>query len=291
MHLYPLLADFFMAEKIFNILAIGGSDCMGGAGIQADIRAINSCGMHALTAVTAVTSQNSKGLKISDPVKTSLLKSQIESILEEVTPDAVKIGMIGSYENGVLMHELLKHLDNEIPIVVDPVVKASAGGNLNSRENETEKIKTLYLEKLFPISKCVTPNLKEAAFFLNDQNISPKYEIFSKIKKIIRSESVILKGGHIHTNDNLLTDYLIYNESNELEILEVKHKKVACSNLHGTGCTYASILASLLARGENIKMAFQLTSEKIHEIICKSDDYIMGNSSYGPLNVTNYIFK
>lgn len=243
------------------MLAIAGSDPMGGAGIQADIQSGLSLGVHVLTAITAVTAQNSKGMKKLGVISPCLLENQLTSILEDVVPNSIKIGMIGSSENLKVIDKFLKKIPQEVPIVIDPVIKTTAGSDNLSEDN----LKDLYKTFLFPRVTVVTPNLMEMDFIPAD------------VAKII-------KGGHGH--EASVYDKLIDKDG---KITIHKHQRISCSNTHGSGCCYSSLLACYLAFGLSLKDAFLKTSAKVNEIISRSCEYSLGNSSYGPLNINNYI--
>ena len=258
-----------MARSLKTLLSIAASDCSGGAGVQADIRAGLSLGLHVLTAVTGVTAQNSKSFKAMETMSPFMLESQLASIIEDAMPDAIKIGMIGSTRNLEIIAEFLKSLPERIPVVVDPVLKSTvASGALPEDEIETLSLLKGYKEKLFPLATVITPNLIEFKSF-DDMSTSCK--------------AYVLKGGH--SDDDIITDTL-YMEGNEFTYT---HARMDCRNLHGTGCTFSSLLAGFLALGEPIEVAFQKTCAKMEEIISKSCDYSLGNSIYGPLNVNNYL--
>lgn len=250
-----------MPKKLKTLLSIAGSDPTGGAGIQADIRAGISLGLHVMTVVTAVTAQNSLDFIDLGVVESHLVNAQLSAIKSEVIPDAIKIGMVGSEENLKIIAEYLLTLPREIPIVVDPVLKSSIGGKNLSID---EEIITLYQQLIFPLATVITPNLTEMEFV-------PK-----KFPQII-------KGGHVKSSEFVI-DCLLYGD----KILSNKLPKVNCKNLHGTGCIYSSLLASYLALGKTLEDAFYSTSENIHQIITRSCEYSMGESHYGPLNINNY---
>ena len=277
-----------MPQKLTSILSIAGSDPCGCAGIQADIRAGVACGLHVMTAITAITAQNSYGVSYLWAVDHNMLSRQLEAIIEDVTPDAIKIGMIGSIQNGEIISSFIKSFDHEIPIVIDPVMSASSGGDLSSVASKDQMIK-FYQEILFPQATVVTPNLTEADLFLNYNNKEEKlsnHEKASLLLRILNCNSLILKGGH--SESEIITDLLADRFDNAITILESSHPKLDCKNLHGSGCCYSSILASYLALGFPLHDAFIKTSKKISDIIAWSCDYSLGNSSYGPLNLNNY---
>ena len=275
-----------MSQTLKTLLTIGGSDPCGGAGIQADIRAGISCGVHVMTAITAVTAQNSHGVMAVNPVTSEILEQQINAVINEVMPDAVKIGMLGSLENAGVVSEFIRNLFGEIPVVVDPVMKASSGGNLSE---ESEIIIDFYGQNIFPFATVVTPNLKEATQFLETsglKNITNPIEIAITLLRLWNTNAVALKGGHSENEE--VTDILADYFDSSVVVAKTTHPRIECKNLHGTGCVYASLLASFLALGFPLQDAFMKTSKKIFEIISASCNYSLGNSAYGPLNINNY---
>lgn len=276
-------------KKLVTLLAIAGSDSTGGAGIQADIKAAAACGVYTATAVTAVTAQNSSGVSAIISVSPEILEAQLLAIAADVTPDAVKIGMIGSAENGAVIADFLKSLPSSTPVVIDPVLASSAGGDL---ADDKRKLADVMLSSLFPFSSVVTPNLNEALYFLGETESVISHDSIDKIAERLLSlfgcESVILKGGHLQ--GDLLVDTLV---SNQFQKNPKKYfsRRIECKNLHGTGCSYASVLASELAKGVPIENAFVKTSSFINETISRSTGYSFGNSAYGPLNILDYTLK
>lgn len=278
-----------MQKKLVTLLTIAGSDCTGGAGIQADIRAAAACGVYAMSAVTTVTAQNSNGVANLFPVPSNCLESQLKALTEDVIPDAVKIGMIGSVKNCEIIADYIESLPNSTPIVIDPVLTSSAGGELSDNK---KLLADAMISRLFPLSDVVTPNIKEADYFLgrNLDSINPAstQDIAWELLNIFNSKSVILKGGHI--SGNTLVDTLVIKDYPDAPN-KYYTKRIECKNLHGTGCTYASILASELAKNNTIEQAFLKASSMINDIISKSIDYDFGSSAYGPLNTLDYITK
>lgn len=274
-----------MSSKIPTLLTIAGSDPMGGAGIQADIRTASSLGLHVLTAITAVTSQNSKSFSRLGVVSGDCLYSQLNAILEDVTPDAIKIGMVGSVENFEVIENLLKNLSSEIPVVIDPVLSSSIGNkklvdNLGSKK----QIGDIYKLSIFPYATVITPNEQECKLIGGIDNIDLK-RISDDPKAYL--EKLNVKNAIITGTDpgaDELTDILV----TPIEVTEKSHSKIDCKNLHGTGCVFSTFIASYLGLGYSLTEAFSLSSERISKIISESSNYSLGISSYGPLNINRY---
>ncbi|MCH5241631.1 MAG: hydroxymethylpyrimidine/phosphomethylpyrimidine kinase [Muribaculaceae bacterium] len=269
-----------MTKKIKSLLSIAGSDPMGGAGIQADIRAGNAMGFHVVTGVTAITVQNSKGIFNVTPIETHILKAQLDKILEDCHPDAIKIGMIGNVSNFIEVGNFLSNVHAEIPVVIDPVLSVSADGGPLFTGSSRGEIAILYKKYIFPHSTVATPNNSELKALLNKKRIN--FEDYKEILKACDINNLIVKGGdqlNKVINDNLITYQGVTTFS---------HPKVKCKNLHGTGCTYSTLLACYLALGNNMYEAYMSTNKKMMEIINNSCQYNLGTSNNGPLNINKY---
>lgn len=234
-------------------LTIAGSDCSGGAGIQADIKTMSANGVYAMSAITALTAQNTMGVAdilVSTP---EFLSAQLDAVFEDIYPDAVKIGMVASSELICVIADRLKYY-NAKNIVVDPVMVATSGSALM----RDDAVKTL-IEKLFPISTLVTPNIPEAKV-LSGLTIRTKEDMITAAKRIGDNYncSVLLKGGHSINDAN----DLLYSNG---ELFWFESKRINNPNTHGTGCTLSSAIAANLAKG------FTLT-----ESVQRAKDYISG---------------
>ena len=234
-------------------LTIAGSDCSGGAGIQADLKTMTMNGVYAMSAITALTAQNTTGVRAIQESTPDFLKQQIDAVFEDIYPDAVKIGMVASSELIRVIADRLKYYDAK-NVVIDPVMVASAGSSLMKQN----AVQTLITE-LLPISTLVTPNIPEAQV-LSGMSIQNKEDMIAAAKQIGDSYhcAVLLKGGHSINDAN---DLLYAN--GELHWFE--GKRINNPNTHGTGCTLSSAIASNLAKG------FTLT-----ESIRRAKDYISG---------------
>ena len=271
-----------MQRQLTTILTIAGSDCSGGAGIQADLRAAAMRGVFTSTAVTAVTVQNSHGLSDMVVMPQHIVVGQIMAVFQDAIPSAIKIGMVGSLENGIAIARCLKEYAATIPIVIDPVMKASSGGNLSA---SIETMVDFYKEELCPMATVVTPNLDEAGIFGASGDSQSEQAIF--LLDILNCKAVVLKGGH--SDNDAITDVLaIRLEHNDTVTDTVTSPKIDCRNLHGTGCTFSSLMAADMAKGFSIKDAFRSASLTMKDIIAKSSGYSLGCSEYGPLNLFNY---
>jgi len=250
-------------------LSIAGSDCSGGAGIQADIKTMTMHGVYAMSAITALTAQNTIGVRAIQESTPEFLKQQIDAVFEDIYPDAVKIGMVAS---GELIHVIADRLRyyHAKNIVVDPVMVASAGSSLIRQE----AVQTL-INELLPLATLVTPNIPEAQV-LSGRIIESREEMTTAAKKIGDNYhcAVLLKGGHSINDAN---DLLYANG----DFRWFKGKRINNPNTHGTGCTLSSAIASNLAKGFTLDESVQRAKDYISEALAAMLD--LGKGS-GPMN-------
>lgn len=224
------------ANNMKTALTIAGSDSCGGAGIQADIKTMTMNGVYAMSAITALTAQNTTGVRAISEVTPEFLGQQLDAVFEDIFPDAVKIGMVASSE---LIHAISEKLlfYKARNIVVDPVMVATSGSALL----KTDAIDTLTRE-LLPMATLVTPNIPEAEI-LSDSKIETADDMRAAAKKIgdTNNCAVLLKGGHSVNDAN---DLLYADESFQW----FEGKRIQTENTHGTGCTLSSAIASNLAK-------------------------------------------
>ena len=239
--------------KMKTALTIAGSDCSGGAGIQADIKTMTMNGVYAMSAITALTAQNTTGVTGIMEVSSDFLQKQIDTVFEDIRPDAVKIGMVSSAKLIEVIVERLQYYQAE-NIVVDPVMIATSG----SRLMQEEAVVTLK-EKLLPLATIVTPNIPEAEVLAN-MSIRNETDMIAAAKKISEAYhcAVLCKGGHSINDAN---DFLYANKTETW----FKGKRIENPNTHGTGCTLSSAIASNLAKGFSLEESVQ-----------KAKDYISG---------------
>lgn len=223
--------------KLKTALTIAGSDSIGGAGIQADIKTMTMNGVYAMSAITAMTAQNTTGVSAILESTPEFLKQQIDAIFTDIYPDAVKIGMVASSELIRTIADRLRHYDAK-NIVVDPVMVATSGSSLMN----TDAVQTL-IEALLPIATVVTPNIPEAQV-LSGMEIRSAADMQAAAKKIGDSYgcAVLLKGGHSINDAN----DLLYAQG---EFTWFEGTRIDNPNTHGTGCTLSSAIASNLAKG------------------------------------------
>lgn len=234
-----------------TVLSIAGSDCSGGAGIQADIKTMTMNGVYAMSAITALTAQNTTGVQGIYEVSPTFLQQQIESVFTDIPPDAVKVGMVSSVSLiAVIAAELERRKAKNI--VVDPVMVATSGAPLL----QTEAISALR-EKLLPLATLITPNIPEGEM-LSGRKIQTKEDMEWAAQNIGDAYgcAVLLKGGH-SVND---ANDLLYAAGKKTWFMG---KRMDNPNTHGTGCTLSSAIASNLAKGYTLEEAIGRSKEYI----------------------------
>ncbi len=250
-------------------LSIAGSDCSGGAGIQADLKTMTMNGVYAMSAITALTAQNTTGVTGILEVTPEFLKQQIQAVFEDIRPDAVKIGMVSSAKLIETIAEQLRfyRADN---IVVDPVMVATSGSALIA----SDAVETLKRE-LLPLAAVVTPNIPEAEI-LSGLSIHSEADMVAAAKLISQTYhcAVLCKGGHSINDAN----DLLYADGTASWFYG---KRINNPNTHGTGCTLSSAIASNLAKGYDLKSAVQKAKDYISGALADMLD--LGKGS-GPMN-------
>lgn len=234
-------------------LTIAGSDCSGGAGIQADLKTMTMNGVYAMSAITALTAQNTTGVKDIMEVTPEFLREQIDMVFEDIYPDAVKIGMVSSRELiHVIADRLVYHKAKNV--VVDPVMVATSGSALL----KNDAVKALS-EELLPLASLVTPNIPEGEVLSGIKiNTPTDMEKAAKMIGDTHGASVLLKGGHsINDANDLLYERGIFTW--------FSGKRIDNPNTHGTGCTLSSAIAANLAKGFDLK-----------DSVKRAKDYISG---------------
>ncbi|MCI5046038.1 MAG: bifunctional hydroxymethylpyrimidine kinase/phosphomethylpyrimidine kinase [Aquisalinus sp.] len=253
-----------------RILIIAGSDPSGGAGIQADIKTVTALGGYAMTAITAVTVQNTTGVTDVHPIPASVIKAQAEACLDDIGADVIKLGMIGSVDVARAIHEVLRQVP-DIPVVLDPVLVATSGDTLSGND-----VAEYITSHLLPLSAIVTPNLPEAALLAGVEIVDDGTR--NKAARFLLNQgagAVLLKDGH--SNGAEIRDVL-YTADN-VEVFATS--RIETRHTHGTGCTLASALATGLAQGQSFVAATEQAIAYTQEAIRTAPGYGQG---HGPLN-------
>ena len=254
-----------------TMLSIAGSDCSGGAGIQADIKTASALGVYAMTAITAITVQNTLGVTDVQGIRPDIVSGQIDAVFADIPPMAVKTGMLFSSDIVAATAKSLaaNHAAN---IVVDPVMVSTSGSQLIS----DDAIATM-VEQLFPLASIVTPNYAEACRLTGETDSSRQAAAFHKMGV----RSVLLKGGDSPTGDRShKTDYLSVDNG---PLLPLEAPAIATANTHGTGCTLSSAIASYLALGHDLEAAVRLAKEYITSALRHGAEIACGHG-HGPVN-------
>ncbi|KAB2857049.1 MAG: bifunctional hydroxymethylpyrimidine kinase/phosphomethylpyrimidine kinase [Anaerolineae bacterium] len=228
----------------FRVLSIGGSDSGGSAAIQADLKTYEAHGVFGTTALTVVTAQNTIGVQQAFPLPLDLIEAQIESVLTDIRPHAVKTGLLGRAEVVGLVAEKINAYGS-IPLVVDPVLVNGKGDLIVSPETLEA-----YREQLFPLATVITPNLDEAARLVRQSAKSAHslHDLALKLKAF-GSQAVVVKGGHLPGNE--IADMFFDGR----QFFELSARRLPIENPHGVGCTFASAIAANLAQGAIPQMA------------------------------------
>ena len=258
-----------------KILIIAGSDSSGGAGIQADIKTVSSLGSYAMTAITAVTSQNTTGVLSIATIPAKEISKQIEFTSKDIKPDAIKIGMLHSVD---VIKSVIKSVSKiKIKkIILDPVMVAKGGAKLI----DNKSIKILKKELLKKVS-LITPNIPEAEILTNTKINSKEDMIYAgNILLNLGAKNVLLKGGHLLSNT--MQDIFI----NKKEISIFENNKIKTKNTHGTGCTLSSAIATYYSCGKTLKKSCEMAIKYVNHAINTRPNYGKGN---GPINHLNTI--
>ena len=258
-----------------KVLIIAGSDSSGGAGIQADIKTVTSLGSYAMTAVTAVTSQNTTGVKSIFPVNEKEIEKQIIFTCEDIKPDTIKIGMLHSSQ---VINSVIKAL-NKVKVkkvILDPVMIAKGGTRLINF-----KAIDILKKKLIKKVTLITPNIPEAQI-LTKTKIHNLKDMINSANILISSgaKNVLLKGGHL--NQKIVEDVFV----NKKEIKIFRNKKITTKNTHGTGCSLSSSVATFYSCGKTLKKSCEMGIKYVNHAIKTRPKYGKG---HGPINHLNTI--
>ncbi|MCQ2182401.1 MAG: bifunctional hydroxymethylpyrimidine kinase/phosphomethylpyrimidine kinase [Bacteroidales bacterium] len=259
-----------------RVLTIAGSDSGGGAGIQADIKAISATGSYAASAITAVTVQNTLGVEAVHPVPVDIIKAQISSVLSDIGADAVKIGMLHSGDVVTAVAEMLDKFGIR-NVILDPVMVSTSGHRL-IEESAVEVLSKV----LVPRSRVITPNVPEAEM-LSGMKITSRADLPGVARELSSRAggrvSVLMKAGHL-TGESL-TD--IFYNAEEDRFVEMESCRVDTPNTHGTGCTMSSAFASFMAQGYSLDDAARNAKEYMIGAIISGAGYEIGHG-HGPVD-------
>ncbi|MEQ5787596.1 bifunctional hydroxymethylpyrimidine kinase/phosphomethylpyrimidine kinase [Erythrobacter sp. NFXS35] len=253
-----------------RILSIAGSDSSGGAGIQADIKTITMLGGYAMSAITAVTAQNSVGVQAIAPMAGDMVAEQIASCISDIGVDAVKIGML--HDADIIGHVARALEGVRAPIVLDPVMIATSGAALI----DPEAIAALQ-DTLFPRAALITPNLPELGHLLG-RNLTTSEQLVEAAEELshMTGAAVLAKGGH--TSDARIIDVLYVPRERAVQF---DHARINTRHTHGTGCTLSSAIATLLGHGQPLEHAVRLGRQFVIRAIEAAPGFGAGNGPLG----------
>ena len=256
------------------VVSVAGSDSGGGAGIQADLKTMAALGVYGATVITAVTAQNTKGVIAIHAIPNDIFQKQLNAVFDDFEVDTVKIGMLHDPEIvDILIHALEKYKPKYV--VVDPVMVATSGDPLILKPT-IDALKT----GLFPLASLITPNLKETALLLEREvnNVEDmKKAAFDLLS--FGSKAVVVKGGHLL--EKIISDVLWVQGESQAHTFDADY--IETENLHGTGCTLSSAIASYLALGYTLIQAVSLAKQYVSQAILYGRDVTIGHG-HGPLN-------
>lgn len=255
-------------RKIPAVLSIAGSDSGGGAGIQADLKAFARCGVHGMTAITAITAQNTTGVNAIEAISPKMIIEQIRAVADDIGIDAIKIGMLGSIETIEAVADGLAMLE-DTPIVIDPVMVSESGADLLQPE-----ARSALIELILPLATVATPNIPEAQTLAAAGDETTQEELARAIVNLGPANAVVT-GGH----SNGLID-IFHDGTRTVEIDGERHQ---ATSAHGSGCTHSSALAAMLALGHDPLTAARKAREIASEAVGNGLDSI--GAGPGPVDV------
>jgi hydroxymethylpyrimidine/phosphomethylpyrimidine kinase len=228
-------------QRIPRVLSIAGSDSGGGAGIQADLKAFVACGVHGMTAITAITAQNTLGVSAVQNIPPEVILAQVRAVSEDIGVDAVKIGMLGNVETIEAVAQALDELPAGVPVVLDPVMVAESGAQLLD-----PSARTALIELLLPRATVVTPNVPEALALAGGAPVPDRDLDLGSVARALHalgSDAVVITGGHRDEAVDLFFD--------GDTLVELPGERYPGGAAHGSGCTHSSALAARLAWGDD----------------------------------------
>jgi hydroxymethylpyrimidine/phosphomethylpyrimidine kinase len=257
------------SRRIPCALSIAGSDSGGGAGIQADLKAFAACGVHGMTAVTAITAQNTVGVTAVHAIPPEVIVAQVRAVADDIGVDAVKIGMLGTVATIEAVVEALDALPAQTPVVLDPVMVSESGAELLE-----PSARAALVEQIVPRSTMLTPNLPEARALLGDDAPDDVAEL-ARALHALGAQNVVITGGHREQASDLF-----YDGTQLTEIAGPRHPDGAA---HGSGCTHSSVLAARLAWGDPPLQAARIAKRRASEAV--RDGLTEVGSGPGPVDV------
>jgi hydroxymethylpyrimidine/phosphomethylpyrimidine kinase len=245
-------------------LSIAGSDSGGGAGIQADLKAFAHCGVHGMTAITAITAQSTVGVQVVEMVPAEIVLAQVRTVVADIGVDAVKVGMLGTVEVTLAVARALDELPPGTPVVVDPVMVAESGARLLRPDAQRALV-----EEILPRATVLTPNLPEARVLAGRDGDGPtdvEAEALARAVLALGPRIVVLTGGHRTRAVDLFVDG---DDTGDGAAVEIPGTRYPDGAAHGSGCTHSAVLAAALALGqtplEAARTARRLAGEAVRQ--------------------------
>ncbi|MDD3017419.1 MAG: bifunctional hydroxymethylpyrimidine kinase/phosphomethylpyrimidine kinase [Comamonas sp.] len=269
----PSSAAVARTPRYVRVLSIAGSDSGGGAGIQADLKTFAALGCYGMTAIAAITAQNTQGVRAIHAVPVQMLAAQLDAVLQDIGVDALKIGMLGAPESVRAVADAIRRY-GITQVVLDPVMVATSGDRLIAQETADALVR-----ELFPLASVITPNLDEAGWLIN-RPIHSIDEMEGAAAQLLAlgAPHVLLKGGHL--SGDWVVDLLAGADGSRQRL---ESARIATHNGHGTGCTLSSAIAAHLARGLALAQAVQQARTYILGAIAAGAQVHTGQG-HGPLN-------
>lgn len=266
---------FGLSMRYICALTIAGSDSSGGAGIQADIKTMSALGVYAASVITSVTVQNTLGVQAIQAIRPEIVTGQIRAVLEDFTPQAIKVGMVNDYDTIKAIAKGLENCNVKF-LVVDPVMVSTSGSQLMQKDSID-----VFVECLLPKATLLTPNIPEAEI-LAGMKIQTKADIDEAAMRILRlgCKTVLIKGGHLEGDKKV--DLLYVNGVLD-SVHTYAHDTVYTRNTHGTGCTLSSAITSFLARGVDLWNSIAQAKEYLSQAIEAGKDVDFGHGN-GPVD-------
>lgn len=261
--------------KYYTAMTIAGSDSCGGAGVQADIKTMSALGVYAASAITAITVQNTLGVYAIQDINPEIVKGQIEAVMDDIHPDAIKVGMVNDRTTIQAIAETLKRYQGKYQhLIIDPVMVSTSGCRLMQ-----EDALSIFIQELLPLATLLTPNIPEAEI-LAGMKIQNKEDIQNAALAISKlgCKYVLIKGGHFQGAEKI--DYLFEDGK---PITSYRGISVNTRNTHGTGCTLSSAITSYLAREMDMNTAIAMAKTYLSGAILAGKDVQIGKG-HGPVN-------
>ena len=256
-----------------RVLIIAGSDSGGGAGIQADIKSVNALGGFAMTAITALTAQNTLGVHAIHPVDTDFIAQQMSVVLDDIGADCLKTGMLHNAEVIETVAGMIADKAADLPLIADPVMVAKGGASLLDQTAHSALI-----ERIVPLAALLTPNAPEASAMTGiDVTDEPSQQAAGEALRAMGARAVLVKGGHIAGPQ--IVDLLITGDG----VVRFEGRRIETAHTHGTGCTLASAIAAGLAQGMDLSSAVSRARAYVTAAIAAAPKYGAG---HGPIDHT-----